>query len=126
MSPENRLLSKKSRFSSRFSLAAEHQAKCLSIPEEVFCGRKEVRGLSIDSPNPDEIDDCVWFERDGNDTRVSIHIPHFSELIEPGSPIDIEASLRSFSKYFPDKTYTMLPKTAIEKIELKKELKIQH
>lgn len=108
-----------------FSPRLQEEASRFSIPSYIFHGRKEVKGVSIDgSKHPHEIDDAVWFEKDGQDIRVQVHIVDLSALLVMGSAMDMEAYDRAFTRYFPHYTHPMLPPEFTSKAGLKKGQKV--
>jgi len=110
---------------STFSPHLQEQASKFSVPNWIFKGRTEVNGVSIDgSKDPNEIDDAVWFEQDGNDIRAQVHIVDSSALLDMGSDLDQEAYSRVFSRYFAHHANQMLPPELTRKAGLAKGQKI--
>lgn len=76
------------------------QAREILLKPEVFKGRREVFGVTIDPPFAFDFDDAVWVETRDGVQRAYISIPDVSALILKGSPIDILAKKKAFSRYF--------------------------
>ena len=74
----------------------------------------------IDSKNPNEIDDAISLEINGNVKNIWIHVCYPSKLFDFNSEIDINAKNKSSSLYLIDKCISMLPKNIIEQSNLKK------
>jgi ribonuclease R len=75
--------------------------------------RKDLRNipfLTIDPEDARDHDDAIWAERDGDGYRAHIAIADVSEYVQPGTPLDDEASKRSFTLYLPDRAVPMLPR----------------
>jgi len=79
------------------------------------CDLTSLEVCSIDDPGTRDIDDAISFEPDGDNLRVGIHITDAASLLLPGSVIDLEASQRATSLYFPEGATPMLPPALSEK-----------
>jgi ribonuclease R len=74
--------------------------------------RRELAGLptlTVDPATARDFDDAVSASRDGDGTRLWIHIADVSAHVPPGSPLDAEALRRANSTYVPGSVEPMLP-----------------
>ncbi len=92
-------------------------AAATSVPTEVVPadleGRADLRHLpfmTIDPPDARDFDDAVCMEA-GADGAVRLHVAvaDVSHYVREGDPFDVEAALRCFSCYLPDRAVPMLP-----------------
>jgi ribonuclease R len=82
-------------------------------------GRVDLRDLECVTIDPDtakDFDDAISLELVGNAYRVGVHIADVSHYVRPKSALDIEASLRCNSTYFPNTCIPMLPKELSENL----------
>ncbi len=83
-----------------------------SVPQEMKTGRKDLRNLpllTIDGADARDFDDAVFARRQNKGWRLIVAIAEVSSYVKPGSILDIEASHRSTSVYFPSRVIPMLP-----------------
>lgn len=75
--------------------------------------RKDLTSLrtwAIDAEDTRDRDDAVSFERSADGGfKIWVHIADPAEIIEIGSPLDIEARKRATTIYMPDRVLPMLP-----------------
>ena len=85
----------------------------LRIPSDERAKRMDLSNLIICTIDPEtarDLDDALSIEDLGDGTyKVGVHIADVSHFVELGSFLDIEASKRSTSFYFPHTVYCMLP-----------------
>ncbi|MFO0632406.1 MAG: VacB/RNase II family 3'-5' exoribonuclease [Nannocystaceae bacterium] len=87
------------------------------VPTEVtaadHAGRMDLRGLpfmTIDPPDARDFDDAVCVEPGkGDSVRLHVAVADVSHYVREGDPFDVEAALRCFSCYLPDRAVPMLP-----------------
>lgn len=101
---------------------SEQVYKCLPpidwtvVPQQLepFTDRKDLRSLrvfSIDPPSCQDIDDALHVRvLDNGNFELGVHIADVGSFIQPGSPLDHEASNRSTSVYLVDQRIDMIPK----------------
>ncbi len=122
-----RLLRRTGRFSSddenlaivRFGLRTAFPEETLVAAEAAAragfdrTGRRDLTGrvsLTIDDASTREVDDALSIEeRDNGLVEVGIHIADPCAFIEAGGPVDVEASARGTTYYFPDGKLLMIP-----------------
>lgn len=88
-----------------------------SVPTEVVPadleGRRDLRALpfmTIDPPDARDFDDAVCVETiRGAEVRLHVAVADVSHYVREGDPYDVEAALRCFSCYLPDRAVPMLP-----------------
>ncbi len=83
-----------------------------SVPEDMKTGRKDLRDLplvTIDGADARDFDDAVYAKKQGKGWRLIVAIAEVSSYVQPGSPLDVEATHRSTSVYFPSRVIPMLP-----------------
>ncbi|MDB5365014.1 MAG: rnr [Rhodospirillales bacterium] len=98
-----------------FSEASLAQAKAAEVPD--LSGREDVRDIplvTIDGADARDFDDAVWAEPDPDPKNpggwhLIVAIADVSHYVQPGSPLDRDASERGNSVYFPDRVVPMLP-----------------
>jgi ribonuclease R len=67
--------------------------------------------MTIDPPDARDFDDAVCMEDTGGDTaRLHVAVADVSHYVREGDPFDVEAALRCFSCYLPDRAIPMLPR----------------
>ena len=70
--------------------------------------------ISIDGPEPLEIDDALWAAADGDDIVVSIAIASPADFITSGGALQREVAKRAQTFYHPRHTRLMLPQPLID------------
>ena len=83
-----------------------------SVTAEMLAGRKDLRALplvTIDGADARDFDDAVYARRQKNGWQLVVAIAEVSAYVIPGSVLDMEASHRSTSVYFPNWVIPMLP-----------------
>ncbi|HRH79805.1 MAG TPA: ribonuclease R [Thiobacillaceae bacterium] len=98
-----------------FPPAVEAQAK--KLPKTVRkadlgADREDVRDLplvTIDGEDARDFDDAVFCRPEGRGFRLWVAIADVSHYVKPGSALDLEASGRGNSVYFPRRVIPMLP-----------------
>lgn len=71
--------------------------------------RRQQPYVTIDSPNTQDMDDALWAEPNATGWQLSVAIADPTALIEPGSPLEVEARERATAIYFPGEPRPMLP-----------------
>jgi ribonuclease R len=91
----------------------ESQVLPHSIPEEEITRRRDMRGVTtftIDPENARDFDDALSFRTlENGHIEVGVHIADVSHYVKEGSALDKEAYLRSTSVYLVDRVLPMLP-----------------
>ena len=83
-----------------------------TVPQEMKEGRKDLRKLplvTIDGADARDFDDAVFARKQKKGWRLIVAIAEVSSYVQPGSPLDDEATHRSTSVYFPSRVIPMLP-----------------
>lgn len=105
---------------SDFSKQIKNDVKNLTISKKDLLNRKDLTYLetiTIDPESARDFDDSISLTKDDeNIFHLGVHITDVAHFVKANSALDIEASLRGNSTYFPDICIPMLPK------ELSKEL----
>jgi ribonuclease R len=79
--------------------------------------RRDLTGLptfTVDPATARDFDDAVSARREGEGTRLWIHIADVAAHVRPGSPLDREARRRGNSTYVPGTVEPMLPRALSE------------
>ena len=82
------------------------------VSEADKAGREDIRSLplvTIDGEDARDFDDAVFCERKGKDWRLLVAIADVSHYVQPDSALDVEATARGNSVYFPERVIPMLP-----------------
>lgn len=82
--------------------------------EELFEGRKEVFGITIDGPSSMDLDDAIWLERKKKGYRAHISISDVGAVVEAGSRVDLKALENGFTRYLKNGNKPMLPRRLAE------------
>ncbi len=81
--------------------------------EDDLQGRLDLTGetiITIDPVDARDFDDAISLERDEKGHwRLGVHIADVGHFVQPGSPLDREATHRGTSVYLPDRVIPMLP-----------------
>jgi ribonuclease R len=104
----------------KFDLPHEFSKRALAaaraMPEGVrpedLKGRRDLRDLAfvtIDGETAKDFDDAVHAVREGRGYRLRVAIADVSHYVRPGDALDLEASERGTSVYFPRRVIPMLP-----------------
>ncbi len=88
-----------------------------SVPTQVVPADLENRAdlrhlpfMTIDPPDARDFDDAVCMEAgEGDAVRLHVAVADVSHYVREGDPFDVEAALRCFSCYLPDRAVPMLP-----------------
>ncbi|KNA06649.1 hypothetical protein SOVF_179120 [Spinacia oleracea] len=97
---------------------SEESLSCLpveswKVPQAELQCRKDIRNLcvfTIDPSTATDLDDALSVERLSNGVfRVGVHIADVSYFVQPDTPLDIEAQVRSTSVYMLRRKLSMLP-----------------
>jgi len=82
------------------------------VSEADKVGREDIRSLplvTIDGEDARDFDDAVFCERKGEGWRLLVAIADVSHYVQPDSALDVEATARGNSVYFPERVIPMLP-----------------
>ncbi|MBW2062593.1 MAG: RNB domain-containing ribonuclease [Deltaproteobacteria bacterium] len=91
------------------------QAAAAALVEQADLDRENRRNLTdldtltIDSSGSEDFDDAVSLEEQGGRSILGIHIADVSAIIQPDSPLELEARHLATSIYMPDRRISMLP-----------------
>ncbi len=95
----------------RASLEVE-AAEASTVAESRSGPRRDLIGLptfTVDPATARDFDDAVSAQREGEGTRLWVHIADVAAHVPPGSPLDREARRRGNSTYVPGAVEPMLP-----------------
>ncbi len=70
----------------------------------------EIRGITIDGPASRDLDDAIWLERAGPDTRIQVSIADVAAAVPKSSELDADARKIGFTRYFAEGNRPMLPR----------------
>jgi exoribonuclease-2 len=73
-----------------------------------------LESITIDGERTRDFDDALTLETLAQGWRLGIHIADVSALVEPGTPLDLEAQERGTSIYLPESRLAMLPEEISE------------
>lgn len=88
---------------------AERQAQELVLSNDIFRGRSEARGITIDPAQSRDLDDAIWLEKAGSRHILHISIADVGAVVRPESLVDNVASERVFTRYLAHGNDPMLP-----------------
>jgi ribonuclease R len=101
-----------------FPAALETEAaRAAEDGEAAHAGRRDLTELdtfTVDPATARDFDDAVSARREGDRTRLWIHIADVAAHVLPGSPLDVEARSRGNSTYVPGAVEPMLPRALSE------------
>jgi ribonuclease R len=94
--------------------AVNAEAKLIpsEVPEKAKEGRLDLRDMplvTIDGEDARDFDDAVHAQPTKGGWKLWVAIADVAEYVQPGSALDIEATARSTSVYFPSRVVPMLP-----------------
>ncbi|MDQ3206704.1 MAG: ribonuclease R, partial [Pseudomonadota bacterium] len=93
---------------------AEAAAVPVEVEPETAAKRVDLRALplvTIDGEDAKDFDDAVYCESNRDGFRLVVAIADVSNYVRPGTPLDVEATRRATSVYFPGFVVPMLPET---------------
>jgi ribonuclease R len=95
-------------------LAVEQEAAAIpaTVQPEQIAGREDIRKLplvTIDGADARDFDDAVYCRPEKKGWTLWVAIADVSAYVMPGAPLDIEATKRGNSVYFPQRVIPMLP-----------------
>lgn len=97
-------------FSKELQILAENTAEALCFePKEGCRDLRDLKLITIDAEDTEDIDDALSIERIPEGYRVGIHISDVAQVVSPKSLLDEEAKARATSLYFPDGKESMFP-----------------
>ena len=116
LDPDEPLSLRNSPWSRHFSSELEQEAERLvALADSDRPGDAErldltaLASYSLDDAGTREIDDALSYEKRDDGCWIWIHIADPARLIDPGSPLDLEAKRRSTSLYLADGVMPMIP-----------------
>ena len=87
---------------------ASDEAAALTLPEHLW-QRPQVKGITIDGPTSQDLDDAIYLEETPTGAIASIHIADVAELVTVGSALDKVALARTQTRYLRRDNIPMLP-----------------
>lgn len=101
-----------------FPAAIEAEAaRAADAAEESEDRRRDLTALptfTIDPATARDFDDAISAQDEGDGLRVWVHIADVAAHVKPGTPLDLEASIRANSTYVPGTVEPMLPRALSE------------
>lgn len=82
--------------------------------EELFEGREEAVGITIDGPTSLDLDDAIWLEINNGGYIAHISIADVGSVVKVGSDMDQRALEQGFTHYFARGNKPMLPRELSE------------
>jgi ribonuclease R len=89
--------------------AALCEAEAFELPQSWPAGRRELKGVTIDSERTMDRDDAVWLERDQDGFAVHVAISDVGSFLSPSSAVAAYAETIGQSRYLRYQTLPMLP-----------------
>ena len=89
--------------------AALCEAEAFELPQGWLAGRRELKGVTIDSERTMDRDDAVWLERDQDGFAVHVAISDVGSFLSPSSALAAYAEMMGQSRYLRYQTLPMLP-----------------
>ena len=90
----------------RLSLPLENpQIECPELPQEARIDLTHLESFAIDDAESEDPDDAVSLDNG----RIWVHVADVAALVQPDSPLDLEARTRAANLYLPDGITHMLP-----------------
>jgi len=77
-----------------------------------------VTGFTIDDASSQDLDDAIWVEAEGAQTRLQVHIADVSRVIEKGAFLDQQALKRGETLYLPQSIKPMFPQSVEASLSL--------
>lgn len=90
------------------------ETRTMQLTPDIFKGRREVPGITIDGPLSKDLDDAIWVEPQGGGHIVYVSIADVASLVTPGSELDSEAYQRTTTRYFGNGNNPMIPRPLSE------------
>jgi len=101
-----------------FPAALEEEAgRAAEAAERSGARRRDLTDLptfTVDPATARDFDDAVSARREGQATRLWVHIADVAAHVRPGTPLDLEARRRANSTYVPGAVEPMLPRALSE------------
>jgi ribonuclease R len=98
-----------------FPKEAHLQAQKLKLTESVFEGRSEAHtSFTIDGKASKDLDDAIGLEKTDYGYRLHVSIADVASLIDLDTPVDKEATRRSFTEYLSWGNKPMIPRVLSE------------
>ena len=89
-----------------------------ALPTETRLDLTHLSAFAIDDEGSQDPDDAISIEPTENGYRLWVHVADVAALIEPNSPLDLEARSRGATLYLPDQIYSMVPDSVVQSLGL--------